>query len=468
MAQVARDYAWRPVRADVVPQTQGVKAGEPVHVKVMLLDASGKLTNAIEKTAFVIQAVEPSGKTSETKVNVEAGASSVETTLPGMEAGLTKLVVRQPENEILESSNFVLVTPARPSQTKPKAKKKAPAHKISGRFYERLDKAPRLRNASLVMIDFQPPEPASTDDGGGVAGPQLMFQVSGERDSNVRADQVSYERIAVYYMDAEPAKGPIQVWLTWNHGEVSPNPLIIKKGERSAEAHWTSGWPVAGAKVAITDIKPSVPVNGTREAMINFVEPVSGVAFFNPPTTMSIVDAYNLHARFYDLAGNFVKTSDRRKVTVSTNSAILRFDPDTLDTDWDFETALIPTGWGTAEIEVATPGYPPFTHKVVITYLAVVLLCVAGGLLGSMGDMLSDANRPRGWRILGRMMVGAIAALVICWLYVIVGLPHVPTGILHSQIAVGGLSLLAGWAGAAGLRWVSTNVFHWTTNNPNP
>lgn len=87
MAQVARDYAWRPVRADVVPQTQGVKAGEPVRVKVMLLDASGKLTNAIEKTAFVIQAVEPSGKTSETKVNVEPGASSVEAVLPGWSPG---------------------------------------------------------------------------------------------------------------------------------------------------------------------------------------------------------------------------------------------------------------------------------------------------------------------------------------------------------------------------------------------
>ena len=43
MAQVARDYAWRPARADVLPLAQGATVGDRVPVKVLLLDASGKL-----------------------------------------------------------------------------------------------------------------------------------------------------------------------------------------------------------------------------------------------------------------------------------------------------------------------------------------------------------------------------------------------------------------------------------------
>jgi hypothetical protein len=455
MAQVAREYAWRPARADVLPQAQGVKAGDPVPVKVVLLDASGKLTNAIEKTALVVEAVGASGKTVSMNVEVAPGASSADLTLPGMGAGLTKLTVRQPENRILESSNFVLITPARSKSSK-KSLKKGPAPKPSSRFYPRRPSTAHLQNVSLTALEFQPAEPEPAAGGAGLPpSPQLMFQVSGERDSNVRADQISYERIAVYYMDTEPARFPIQVWLTWNHGEVTPNPIIIKRGESFAEAHWTSGWPVAGAKVAIADIKPAVPVNGSREATINFVEPVAGVAFFNPPATMSIVDAYSLHARFYDLAGNFVKTSDKKKVIVSTSSPIVRFKPDTQDTDWDFATDLVPTGWGKAEIEVATPGYPPFTHTVVITYLAVLWLCIGGGLLGSLADVLTNARAPRGWRIPARFIVGTLAALLACWAYVVMGIPDVPPGILHSRIAVLGISLVGGWAGILVFRRVA-------------
>ena len=128
-----------------------------------------------------------------------------------------------------------------------------------------------------------------------------MFQVSGERDINVRADGINYERIAVYYMASLPAAFPIEVWLSWDHGDVKPNPLIIKKGERFAEARWTSRSPVSNATVSIADIKPGVAVGGARQATIHFVEPVSGVALFNPPDTLSIADVSSLHARFYDL-----------------------------------------------------------------------------------------------------------------------------------------------------------------------
>jgi hypothetical protein len=401
MAQVARDYAWRPARVDV--QAQSVKAGERVPVKVVLLDASGKLTNALDRMAFSLEAISPSGKTVVQNLEAAPGASSVNLFLPATEPGLTKLIVRQPQGQILPSSNFVLITPVQ---------------------------AP-------------------------LAGPQLMLRVSGESDANVRADQVNYGRIAVYYMDSQPARFPIEIWLTWDHGEVKPNPLIIKKGEYLAEAHWSSTLPTAGATVAIGDVKPAVPVSGARATTINFVEPVSGVAFFNPPNTVSIVDDLTLHVRFYDLAGNFVKTSDTRKVTVSSSSRIAHFKPSTGETNGDFETELIPAGWGSAKIEVATPGYSPFTQTVVITYLAVLWVCVAGGLLGVLANVLTNRNWLRSWHIFASFIFGVMVALLGSWTYIVFVLPYAPAGVLHNWMAILCVSLLGGWSGSFILRKIT-------------
>jgi hypothetical protein len=394
MAQVARDYAWRPARVDV--QAQSARVGDRVPVKIVLLDATGKLTNALEPMAFHLEAIGPSGKAVDQNLEAAPGASSVDLFLPATEPGLTKLIVREVHDHILESSNFVLITPV------------------------------------------QTP----------LVGPQLMLRVSGESDGNVRADQINYGRISVYYMDSQPARFPLEVWLTWDHGEVKPNPLIIKKGERFAEAHWSSSFPMEGAIVGIAGVKPTVPVSGARDLTINFVEPVSGIAFLNPPNTISVLDNIALHARFYDLAGHFVRTSGTRQVMVSSSSRIARFKPSTGETNGYFETELIPAGWGSAEIEVATPGYPPFRRIVVITYLAALWVCVAGGLLGALGNLLTNRSQFQSWHILASLIIGVGAAMLGSWAYIMFALLYAPAGILHSRVAILCLSLLGGWIGA--------------------
>jgi len=164
---------------------------------------------------------------------------------------------------------------------------------------------------------------------------------------------------------------------------------------------------------------------------------------------MTIVEQYNLHAHFFDRVGKLVRTGEKRRVSVSASNPILRFTPDSQDTDWDFQTSLVPNGWGRAGITVVTDSYPPFRTTVAVTYLGILMLCIVGGMLGSPADILSNPNAPRGRRIPARMIVGTLAALLAYWLCVIVGLPNAPAGILHSRIAVGGVSLVAGWAEAA-------------------
>src|SRR5580765_1203156 len=154
MAQVAREYAWRPARADILPQAQGVKAGNPVPVKIVLLDANGKLTNAIEKISLIVEATGPSRKTESVNVEIAPGASGADLTLPAIATpGLIKLTVRQPENRILESSNFVLITPAQAQRSKSsrKARKRTPMPKPSGRSYSPFAGGARLQRADLTF-----------------------------------------------------------------------------------------------------------------------------------------------------------------------------------------------------------------------------------------------------------------------------------------------------------------------------
>jgi len=403
MAQVARDYAWRPARVDV--HAQSVKVGERVPATVVLLDASGKLTYALERMSFSLQAISPSGKVVVQNLEAAPGASSVDLFLPATEPGLTKLIVRQSEDHLLESSNFVLITAQTP-----------------------------------------------------LSAPQLMLRVSGESNVNVRADQINYARIAVYYMDSRPKRSPIEVWLTWNHGDVKPNPLIIKKEEHFAEAHWTSNLPMQGATVTVAEVKPAVPLSGARSATINFVEPLSGIAFSNLPNTISIVDDFPLHARFYDLDGNYVSTSGKRDVDVSSSTGIVHLRPSAGETHGDFQTELIPAGWGSTEIEVWTPGYPPFAQTVVITYLAVLWISVAGGLLGALADLLPNRNRSRSWHILLSVIMGVVTALLCSWVYIVSALPLLPAGVLHSRIVVLCVSLVGGWTGKFTYRKIAAAV----------
>jgi hypothetical protein len=174
MAQIAKENAWRPIRADVLPQAQAVKAGDPVPVKVVLLDATGRLTNAVENTNLIVQAAGPSQKVVTVNIDVALGASGAELSLPAIAPGLVKLTVRQPDNRVLERSNFVLIAPAQPSaktdkKSLKKTQKKTPATKPTSRFFLPGRATARLQRAGLI-VDFQPEDPPS--GGGGTPGPQ--------------------------------------------------------------------------------------------------------------------------------------------------------------------------------------------------------------------------------------------------------------------------------------------------------
>jgi hypothetical protein len=273
-----------------------------------------------------------------------------------------------------------------------------------------------------------------------------MLKVSGENDAaGVRADGIAFARVQVFYMADTPARSDIKVWVSQSNGDLSANPIVIPQGQFMGESHWTSKYPIPSAKLTVAGTNPRVPFAGSTDANVGFGAPILGIGLLNPPTKMSIVDSVTLTAVFFDADGNPVPTGTKREYRFVSNSPILRLQPDHADVAAgaaDFSTVAFPTFVGESQIEVVSPGYISKPQRVKVTGLVVLLLCVVGGVLGGLLAFMNTQGK-----LWARIVTGIIVGAVASWAYVFVGLPNIQSIILHTQISVLFVSVLAAFAG---------------------
>ena len=211
------------------------------------------------------------------------------------------------------------------------------------------------------------------------------------------------------------------------------------------EAHWTSRSPIAAAKLTVAGTSPKVPFAGSKEATVVFGTPILGIGLINPPSRMTIVDSVTLTAVFFDADGNPIPTGTKREYRFVSNSPVLHLQPEHAAIDPgapDFSTVATPTFVGESLIEVVSPGYTSKPQRVKVTGLIVLFLCVIGGILG--GLLVYMTSQGKLWV---RIVTGIIVGTVASWAYVFLGLPHIQSMILHTQISVLFVSVLAAFAG---------------------
>ena len=454
MKQQAQDAMRRPVKVDVVPVDQANRAGKPVAIQVLLRDGEGKPAKAGQSIVVELTATQPSGQISKTAVTFSPEEDSKRVELPLSEAGLTKLSVRQVNDQLLGSTNYVAVT-SEPDQIGRSKKKKAIQHKKTSDTVKRNDSELLLYNRPLreaqvrrlifaSYADQSPNEPSALGLAG--SGPTLMLKVSGENDAEgIRADGVAYARIQIFYMGPEPPRRDIQVWVSWTNGDITANPIIIPRNQLAGEAQWTSKSPIPTAKLSVAGTNPPIPFAGSTEATVTFGEPILGIGFANPPRNITIVDSITLTAMFFDAAGNPIPTAKKRTYRFVSNSPILRLNPDHAEVDAgnaEFSTMVVPTYPGESQIEAFTPGYQPVVLKMTVTGLGVLLICVVGGVLGGLVAYINSQGK-----LWARIVTGIIVGMVASWAYVFLGLPNTQAMILHTQISVLFVSILAAFAG---------------------
>ena len=449
------DYAiQRPVKVDIVPVEQINQTTRPVRVQVVLHTSNGQPIAAQESTSVKVTATQPSGQIVRQSLIFAPGETTKTTELTIQESGVSKLRVRHESDQLLESTNYVNVVPPPSVSSKPAFKPKKSLKKMpkASHQHSRL----RLPNGLAVHERYphflraaylyqEPNQPAAFP--ANVAGPQLMLKVSGENDAEgIRADGVAFARVQVFYMGATPPPNDVKVWVQPSNGDISANPIVISKDQLMGEAHWTSKSPVAAASLTVAGTSPAnIPFVGSSEANVAFGAPILGIGLLNPPSKITIVDSVTLTAAFFDAAGNPIPTGTKREYRFVSNSPVLRLQPDHATVDpgaADFSTVAFPTFVGESQIEVVSPGYISKPQKVKVTGLVVLLLCVVGGVLG--GSLAYMNSQGKWW---ARTMTGIIVGAVASWAYVFVGLPNIQNMILHTQISVLFVSVLAAFGG---------------------
>ena len=231
-----------------------------------------------------------------------------------------------------------------------------------------------------------------------------------------------------------------------SNGEFKPQPMIIHKGQFSAEGKLVSKSPV-NATVTLVNSAPAVHVQGNSTIKVAFSPPIYG---FGPATTeqvvkMSLIDREPLIGCFFDGEGQCIQTDRKRHVNVSSTNPTLHVEPDSFDIDANQGTAtffLEPTWSGSANLEMWTPGHTKQRIAIEISIWLVVALCLIGGTIGGIA-----AKGKLAGSVWWRIFIGIVAAIVLVWLCVYAVLPQTSSMIAHSLISVLVVGIVGGYLG---------------------
>ncbi len=477
MRGAARQSALEAMKVDVRPVAQGRHIGEEVPVEVSLRNANNEPVKATKDTRIEVEAIGQDGKAQRQKVEIKAGETSKTVNVDAERVGVITVKAREADDRLLHGSASVLV--------RPKAKQPQPDSVAPPRTPIKIKKAAPARTKPIAFQNTQPryaPAVYQTLFGGYFNRPQvllaawssddlprsesssprttrvygkLMLQVS-DRDEGFLADGKDQVKVSAYYLSEDGEKAPtdIQVWLRWTNGELSPQPLIIRRGDDAAEATWTSRWQ-ANASVSLVTSSPRYEVDGPKAFSVKFVPPIYGIAL-KGPGRLSLVDNETLFAQFYDPQGNPIQTATKRSVTFINKSPKIHLNPLTRVVEAgssEASTLLLPAALGTSEVEASTPGYKSVIHVVAITGGMVIALWLAGGVAGS----LCAFYKYRG-SLLWRILTGVITAAVLTWGYVYGALPVTDAAIAHNILSVLFVSVLGGYLSIAGLDYVAKKL----------
>lgn len=469
-----------PAKIELSPVRSENKLGEAVPVRIQLLDQSGRPVAANRKIEAEVNVRQPSGQTSNYTVTFTPGESSKELPLSIAESGVAKLTIQQRDQQLIGGSSFVLVRPESKKAAKPAAQRAAdqsrgPASRLLDAPRWRGDHA-RLIQTSLiqtsliqtsliqtslvqrrVILAAFPLQVPASGHAQPAAAPQLQLTISGE-DANggTRADGSTCAQIQIFYLGADDLLRDVQIWLSPSNGKLDNNPIVIRKGTASGSACWTSQYPIAAATLTVAATNPpgftfaSTGSAGDPKIVTHkFTDNIRGIEFVNVPKSITIVDSFNLTARFADPNDNPVPLTDQREVHFSTDSAILKINP--LQTvvasgGFDSSTILVPTYFGTSTVQVFTPDYAPVSSTITITWVSVLIASLLGGLIGGLLAWVNSQGK-----LWVRIVTGLIVGLVASWAYVVVGLPKLETQFLHNQLSVFFVALIVGFSGVKGL-----------------
>jgi len=437
------------MKLDVRPLTQGPRVGDSIAVEVTLLDANNQPAKWDRSCTIDITVSGSSGQPVQKYIiTIAPNQSAAQFTVAAVaQPTLLTMTAREEHDSLLPGGYSVLIRAnnVKKKVVKPSAFPLGRPHKSSGFVTIAAQFKPRFILLAAAQTGSSP-VPTTSESPGSSAPALFMMNSTGRGE--ILADGKDQARIQVFYVDPQggSAVSDIKVLLTTTNGPLHPGPpIIIKKGDISAEAYWTSTSP-GDASVSLASSTPQYPITGNQQLRVTFSPVIYGIGTESPnPLKLSLIDRVPVVAQFFDPKGRSIQTDKPRQITFTSSNPSLHVDPLSpivQTNDSEATVMLTPTWSGTATLEFSTPGYDHQTLQVTVPMWSVLLLCLIGGVVG--GIAARDAlKRSVGWQI----FVGILGAIVLVWMCVYAVLPKTDSLIAHNLVSVFVVGILGGYGG---------------------
>jgi hypothetical protein len=453
--QQAASLASQPMRLALNLPSKEVAVGNTTQVHVTLLSADNRTVPANRDWHVDVELQLPSGAKTTQSLVIPRGKDSADVQISSKELGLASITASPTTPGLRPARTDFLVLPANAAPKTAANGKKPSSYLIPLHNREK-------KLATFAATDgFQPVRfeiPKEPSDPGAVPGsaqingnsPRLHISVD-NAGSDFIANGTDPAVISAYFEspDGKPAPRNINVWFTFTRGSLSPGALQIPKGSYSGATQLTSNWP-GDVHVAFVNSNPAYPAEGSTDFDVQFVP--LGVVLAGPDK-LSVIDNVPVLVVFVNDRGPIAPGRDW-PVTLRTSQSKFDLAPGSLIVKGNSplgSAMLLPRSVGSDTIEAVVSDYEPVPLAVMITWRAVLALCLGGGVLGGIAAY-QQFKGSWFWRV----FLGLVGGAFFSWLYVFLALPTMVAGnsvgnIAHNTISVFFVSIIGGYMGTRAL-----------------
>jgi len=297
----------------------------------------------------------------------------------------------------------------------------------------------------------------------------------------------------------DPVRRDTAFYIQTTLGQVTPNPILIDRGQPIGSARITSK-DVGDATITCVRAVPSVQQDGTPTASVRFRQPITGFELAVTPPSIPSIDRATITVTLLRVNGVPIESDERRTVALKRDKGgeIVPEDIEIKTGEFKGSAIFQPYDRGVVRITATTPGFPTqFVDLEVALPFLLFLLPPLGGMCGGLvaavrdgshrlrertaGDSGSEdaskavpvrqatagnanttpASRPSLFRIDGplvRVLVGIVTGALLQWALVFGILPVLPRPAVMSLVSWFFIPVVGGWLGTEVFRMASTQM----------
>jgi len=401
-----------PVKLDVQADRHTTRQGEPMPVRIRLLDAANRPAKAPKTLVVLLQARLASREVKSLgTAEFQPGDTSKDFTVTPPGAGLVYIWAKHPE--LLPGGAYVAVR-ARAAPAPPMESPRSPATRLAP-----VQAAPLARELPRLALRYSP---------------DRKFLADGKDAATVQAFLLS---------DLASVASEILLNVYDSSGTLQPRPFAIAQGQESGQAALTFTSP-GTVTVEFLSSTPAATLDGDKRLQIQFVPAITRLALEASPPGISLVDTADLVVTLSDDQGRPIATDTARHVTFAIASGRGEMTREELDIgpgQFQARTTFQPVWLGRSEVSAATPNLLLVSAPVQVSApTGLLLFSLAGGLAGGYLSYLKQKRAgPK------RIAIGLVTGFIFYWACLFLGLASVGHAVVVNPMSAFALSTLGGW-----------------------